>query len=46
MEGLEHRDTVTDWELPAGTFFDLAIVHLLTTTTLGLNRRTSKRPSG
>jgi hypothetical protein len=34
MEGLDYRDTVTDWELPAGTFFDLAIVHLLTTATL------------
>jgi uncharacterized protein len=34
MEGLEHRDTVTDWELPAGTFFDLATVHVLTTSTL------------
>jgi MOSC domain-containing protein len=34
MAGLEHRDTVTDWELPAGTFFDLAVVHLLTTGTL------------
>jgi hypothetical protein len=34
MEGLEHRDTVTDWELPAGTFFDLAVVHVLTTATI------------
>lgn len=34
MPGLDHRDTVTDWELPAGTFFDLAIVHLLTTATI------------
>jgi uncharacterized protein YcbX len=34
MAGLDYRDTVTDWELPAGTFFDLAIVHLLTTATL------------
>ena len=34
MEGLDHRDTVTEWELPAGTFFDLALVHLLTTATL------------
>ena len=34
MEGLEHRDTVTEWELPAGTFFDLAAVHLLTTSTI------------
>ncbi len=34
MEGLEYRDTVVDWELPLGTFFDLAIVHLLTTATI------------
>ncbi|WP_406402135.1 MOSC domain-containing protein [Streptomyces sp. NBC_00879] len=34
MGGLEFRDTVTDWELPAGTFFDLAVVHLLTTATI------------
>jgi uncharacterized protein len=34
MEGLEHRDTVTDFALPEGTFFDTAVVHLLTTATL------------
>src|SRR5438445_7741255 len=34
MEGLDYRDTVTEWELPAGTFFDLAVVHLLTTATI------------
>ena len=34
MEGLDHRDTVTDFTLPAGTFFDVAMVHLLTTATL------------
>ena len=34
MEGLEHRDTVTDFSLPEGTFFDCATVHLLTTATL------------
>jgi uncharacterized protein YcbX len=34
IEGLEHRDTVTEWELPQGTFFDLAPVHLLTTATI------------
>jgi uncharacterized protein YcbX len=34
IEGLEHRDTVTEWELPAGTYYDLAVVHLLTTATL------------
>lgn len=34
MDGLDHRDTVTDFALPTGTFFDGATVHLLTTTTL------------
>jgi hypothetical protein len=34
MAGLDHRDTVTDFDLPAGTFFDCAVVHLLTTATL------------
>jgi uncharacterized protein YcbX len=34
MEGLEHRDTVTDFGLPEGSFFDCASVHLLTTATL------------
>ncbi|HEX9156115.1 MAG TPA: MOSC domain-containing protein [Nitrospira sp.] len=34
MEGLDHRDTVTDFALPGGTFFDGATVHLLTTATL------------
>ena len=34
MEGLDHRDTVTDFALPEGTFFDIGLVHLLTTTTL------------
>jgi uncharacterized protein YcbX len=34
MEGLGFRDTVTDFELPDGTFFDLAVVHVLTTGTI------------
>src|SRR6266567_4897528 len=34
IEGLNHRDTVTDFGLPEGTFFDCATVHLLTTATL------------
>ena len=34
MEGLDHRDTVTDFTLPGETFFDCAMVHLLTTATL------------
>ena len=31
---LTTRDAVTDFELPTGTFFDCATVHLLTTATL------------
>jgi uncharacterized protein YcbX len=34
IEGLDHRDAVTDFGLPEGTFFDCALVHLLTTATL------------
>jgi MOSC domain-containing protein len=34
MAGLDYRDAVTDFEMPAGTFFDIAVVHLLTTATI------------
>lgn len=34
MEGLDHRDTVTDEAMPSKTFFDVGIVHLLTTATI------------
>ena len=34
LEGLDYRDTVTDFALPEGTFFDCAAVHVLTTATL------------
>jgi len=34
QEVCEHRDTVTDFTLPEETFFDCAMVHLLTTATL------------
>ncbi len=34
MAGLDYRDTVTDFEMPAGAFFDIAVVHLLTTATI------------
>jgi uncharacterized protein len=34
IEGLDHRDTVTDFGLPEGTFFDCALVHMLATATL------------
>ncbi len=31
IEGLDYRDTVTDEAMPEGTFFDAAVVHVLTT---------------
>lgn len=34
IEGLAYRDHVTDEQMPEGTFFDLATVHVLTTATL------------
>lgn len=34
IEGLEYCDTVTDFGLPEGTFFDCAFVHVLTTNTI------------
>jgi len=34
IEGLAHKETVTDEAMPAGTFFDCAVVHLLTTATV------------
>ena len=34
MEGFDHRDTVTDFVMPAGGFFDGEVLHILTTATL------------
>jgi uncharacterized protein YcbX len=34
IEGLDHRDMVTDFNLPEGTFFDTGIVHILARATL------------
>ncbi len=44
LEGLAKRDVVTDENVPEGTFFDLGIVHLLTTTTL--NSLAARHPQG
>ena len=33
-DGLAHRETITDEAMPAGTFFDCAVVHVLTTATI------------
>ena len=39
IEGLPKRDEVTDEAMPSETFFDLAIVHILTTATLDAMRQ-------
>jgi uncharacterized protein YcbX len=39
IEGLPKRDEVTDEAMPVETFFDLAMVHILTTATLNELRR-------
>jgi uncharacterized protein YcbX len=44
IEGLDYRETVTDFALPPGTFFDCATLHLLTTATL--NRLRGVYPRG
>jgi uncharacterized protein len=41
VEGLDHRDTVIDFGLPEGTFFDCALVHVLTTATIDRLRETA-----
>jgi uncharacterized protein YcbX len=44
VEGLDLHDTVTDFDLPTGTFFDVALVHLLTTATM--DRLRALHPEG
>jgi uncharacterized protein YcbX len=44
LDGLAHRDHVTDEAMPAGTFFDLAPIHLVTMATL--DRLRSLYPQG
>ena len=34
LDGLAHRETVTDESMAAGTFFDSAVIHVLTTATI------------
>jgi hypothetical protein len=50
LAGLDHRDTVTEFALPAGPFFDVAVVHLLTrrrSIVCGPSiRRGASRPGG
>jgi uncharacterized protein YcbX len=44
MAELDHQETVTDENMPAGTFFDLATIHVLTTATI--NRLRELYPEG
>jgi len=44
IEGLAHHDLVTDEAMPQGTFFDLSVLHMLTTATL--NRLREVYPQG
>ncbi len=44
MDGLDHRETVTNEAMPPETFFDLAVIHLLTTATI--NRLRELYPAG
>ncbi|MEE8505322.1 MAG: MOSC N-terminal beta barrel domain-containing protein [Kiloniellales bacterium] len=34
LEGLDHRETITDEAMPPETFFDFAVIHVLTTATI------------
>jgi uncharacterized protein YcbX len=43
MEELANRDVVTDEAMPQGTFFDLAVLHVLTTATLDRLRELNPR---
>jgi uncharacterized protein YcbX len=44
IEGIAHRDLVTDEIMPSKTFFDVAVIHLLTTSTI--NRFRELYPDG
>jgi uncharacterized protein YcbX len=44
IEGLAQRDKVTDETMPPQTFFDIAVIHLLTTSTI--NRLRELYPEG
>ncbi len=44
IEGLAHREEVTDEAMPTNTFFDYAVIHILTTSTI--NRLRELYPEG
>src|SRR5438445_10071583 len=44
MEGLDHRDTGTDFTLPEETFFDCAMIHLADSVVEGAPPRCARKP--
>jgi uncharacterized protein len=44
IEGIAHRELVTDEIMPSKTFFDIAVIHILTTSTI--NRLRDLYPEG
>jgi uncharacterized protein YcbX len=44
IDGLARRETVTDEDMPSKTFFDVAVIHILTTSTI--NRLRELYPEG
>jgi uncharacterized protein YcbX len=44
IDGLAQRETVTDEAMPSKTFFDIAVIHILTTSTI--NRLRELYPEG
>jgi uncharacterized protein YcbX len=38
IDGLAHREKVTDETMPSQTFFDVAVIHILTTSTIDYMR--------
>jgi uncharacterized protein YcbX len=44
IEGIAHREMVTDEAMPSQTFFDVAVIHILTTSTI--NRLRELYPEG
>jgi uncharacterized protein len=44
IEGIAHREIVTDEAMPSQTFFDVAVIHILTTSTI--NRLREFYPDG
>jgi uncharacterized protein len=43
IDGLAQREKVTDEDMPSQTFFDVSVIHLLTTSTINRLRELSRR---